>query len=541
MINIMKITVLTSLLIVLTFLSHSAMAQDVAINTDGSSADASAMLDVKSTNKGILVPRLSLSQRNAITSPATGLFIYQTDNTPDFYFYNGSAWVVVGYEAVDINSLSDGKTDGNSIFLGSGAGINNVGTDNKNVAVGDSALYSNTTGSYVTAIGCQALYSNSTGNFNTGSGVQSLKFNTTGHSNTANGYLALYSNTTGYSNTATGQTSLYSNTNGVGNTATGNQALQYNSTEDGITASGFQALHYNTANNNTAIGYQTLKFLDAPNAVLNTAIGALALHYDNNGVQNTAIGYQALYNTSNASYVTAIGYNACLFNDSRFSTAFGSQALYANTFAGYNTAVGYASRAHLYDIYHTTAVGYMARPTSSHTIHIGNSSVQWIGGQVNWSTYSDSRAKENIKEDISGLDFVMKLRPVTWYWDKDKLDAIMGVTDTSDYKGKYNIENVKQSGFLAQEVEQATTQIGFNFSGIHAPKNKKTPYSLSYAVFVVPLVKAVQERKEILTEQQQRIEKLQLTINKRQRLIESFQKQHMVLMKHMKKLEAKSQ
>jgi hypothetical protein len=47
-------------------------AQSFAINTDGSSAHASALLDVKSTNKGLLVPRMSKAEKNAIAAPATG-------------------------------------------------------------------------------------------------------------------------------------------------------------------------------------------------------------------------------------------------------------------------------------------------------------------------------------------------------------------------------------------------------------------------------------------------------------------------------------
>lgn len=54
--------------------------------------DPSAQLDVSSTSKGVLVPRMSLSDRGLIGSPAEGLLIYQTDNKPGFYYYNGSAW-----------------------------------------------------------------------------------------------------------------------------------------------------------------------------------------------------------------------------------------------------------------------------------------------------------------------------------------------------------------------------------------------------------------------------------------------------------------
>ena len=75
---------------------QATSAQGVAINTDNTDPDASAALDVKSTSKGVLVPRMTQAQRNAIASPATGLMIFQTDNTPGFYYYTGSAWSAVG-------------------------------------------------------------------------------------------------------------------------------------------------------------------------------------------------------------------------------------------------------------------------------------------------------------------------------------------------------------------------------------------------------------------------------------------------------------
>lgn len=76
---------------ILTIASYSAMAQ-VAITTDGSSADGSAMLEVKSTTKGFLPPRMTEAQRDAIQLPSAGLLIYQTDSTAGLYQYDGSAW-----------------------------------------------------------------------------------------------------------------------------------------------------------------------------------------------------------------------------------------------------------------------------------------------------------------------------------------------------------------------------------------------------------------------------------------------------------------
>jgi hypothetical protein len=62
-------------------------------------------------------------------------------------------------------------------------------------------------------------------------------------------------------------------------------------------------------------------------------------------------------------------------------------------------------------------------------------------------------------------------------------------------------EKIRYSGgFIAQEVEQAANMIGYDFSGVDAPKNDKDLYALRYAEFVIPLVKAVQEQQQQLNE-----------------------------------------
>ena len=65
----------------------------VGINIE--TPDPSAALDITSTTGGLLVPRMTTTQRDAISSPATGLMIYQTDGTVGFYYYNGSSWAEV--------------------------------------------------------------------------------------------------------------------------------------------------------------------------------------------------------------------------------------------------------------------------------------------------------------------------------------------------------------------------------------------------------------------------------------------------------------
>jgi hypothetical protein len=77
------------LIILVSLVSHLSDAQNVGIGTQ--SPHASAVLDVSSTNKGMLAPRMNTSQRTAIASPAKGLLVYDTDVNSLFH-YNGSAW-----------------------------------------------------------------------------------------------------------------------------------------------------------------------------------------------------------------------------------------------------------------------------------------------------------------------------------------------------------------------------------------------------------------------------------------------------------------
>jgi len=76
----------------------------------------SAALDITSTTKGFLIPRMSNAQRQAISSPVAGLMIYQTDGTAGFYYYNGSGWLeiritTIQSEAIEANTLKVEYTD----------------------------------------------------------------------------------------------------------------------------------------------------------------------------------------------------------------------------------------------------------------------------------------------------------------------------------------------------------------------------------------------------------------------------------------------
>ena len=74
-------------------LARVQSAGNVGIGTN--TPAASALLDLTSTSKGFLPPRLTAVQRAAIASPVEGLLVYQTDGTKGFYQYNGTSWAII--------------------------------------------------------------------------------------------------------------------------------------------------------------------------------------------------------------------------------------------------------------------------------------------------------------------------------------------------------------------------------------------------------------------------------------------------------------
>jgi hypothetical protein len=251
----------------------------------------------------------------------------------------------------------------------------------------------------------------------------------------------------------------------------------------------------------------------ASNGMWNTAVGAWSLFLNNGGNDNTAVGYQALSNCKTSDN-TAIGYRALGSSTTGVGNmAAGSSALFNNATGNYNTAIGYnAGTSASYN--NTISIGNSGWSNGYHNqAFIGNSSTGWIGGWVGWSIYSDARMKTKITEDVKGLDFITRLRPVTYYRSIKIASQISGNKEIEDFPEKYDAEKIQYSGFLAQEVEKAANDANYNFSGITKPKTSNDLYSLSYESFVVPLVKAVQEQQAMIEKQQQRIDALEKKLN----------------------------
>jgi len=493
-------------------------SQGVAISESGAAPDPSAMLDVQSTEKGMLVPRMTLAERNAIVSPQTGLLIYQTDVAPGFYYNagapaipdwqpvssQGSQWISsgsnlyynsgnvgigqsnpqyqlhvnnrikaeggifgnapglvgVGFDFyggetglfdMEVDKLIAGKTSsgqayqyGGTPYTNEGMFINNgfvgIGTGSPgarldvtedalisgltvgkgggaselNIALGNQALFNNTSGNHNTAVGNftlhhnvhrsrstaigshamryahnltgisyntaigfealrgqedpsvntgvrntaagdQALRSNSAGSFNIGIGTGALYANTEGSYNTASGSYALHSNITGNNNTGVGASTLYYNQSGYNNTATGVSAMNSNTSGYWNTASGAFALNQNLTGN------------------ANTGIGHNALFYNQTGSNNIALGANALFNNTERSNLVAIGDSALYHNGLNASqplhgaqnTAIGSKSLTMNKEGYSNTATGFESMRYNEDGYSNTAYGIQSLALNS--------------------------------------------------------------------------------------------------------------------------------------------------------------------------------
>lgn len=449
---------------------------------------------------------------NAGTNATTN-FIGTTDNIDVVFKRNDMSAGLLNFDksntSFGINSLQNDTTGNSSTAIGSYALRDNT-TGNFNTAVGTRAMIFNVTGSGNIAIGGTALTNNISGSRNTAVGFASLSKNTIGFANTATGFNSLLNNTTGNYNSATGDFSLFFNTIGNNNTANGNNSLFSNTTGSFNTANGNNSLSSNTTGSrNTANGNYSL--LSNTTGSFNTAYGSGALTYNTTGNYNTATGNQSLHDNTTGVDNTAIGVDSLFYNSTgNYNTAVGNSSISDNISGDRNSSLGYKALVGISTGFYNTALGAFSYPTgdfsnsaaigdacfisASNQVRVGDFTISSIGGFTNWTNVSDKRFKKDIQYNVPGLDFIKKLKPVTYHLD---MDVIADYFKTPNSNRKKESESLKgkmlQTGFIAQDVEIVAKQLGFDFSGIDVPKNDTDFYGLRYAEFVVPLTKAVQE------------------------------------------------
>lgn len=341
---------------------------------------------------------LTLSQSTGQLTLLRGLRLELTGN-------NSNSGVIFKGADRFIHDFNPSGTTGNNTFIGINAGnFSMLGSGSQssfNIGVGNYSLSSITTGSYNTALGYRSLYSNRSGYNNTALGFEALFYNTMGNYNTAQGYQSMYKNVSGSYNTALGFESIFSNISGNYNTAQGLQSLYYNTTGSYNTAQGFESIFSNTTGND------------------NTAVGFYSLYSNTIGNDNTAVGYQSLLN---------------------------------NTTGSTNTALGYLAGSTITTGSNVICIGYNVQPSSSNVsdqITIGDGNITSLRCNVTTITsLSDARDKKNIRDLSLGLDFILKLKPRVFNWDKREWYE-NHVSDGSKMK------STPTAGFIAQELDSA--------------------------------------------------------------------------------------
>jgi len=505
----MKKTTCKLLSFIILIASLGSQAQ-VKYGNNATTINPNSLLELESTNKGLLLSRLALAQTTLpapLSAHVQGMTVYNiatvNDVVPGIYFNDGTKWVSLTASSVTGNYWSltgnsgtvdgtnfigttdntpldfrvNGKVSGKlipagSVFFGYQSGVNSTTTSS--VGMGRQALFSSTSGDFNSAFGNFALYSNTSGASNTAIGSGALQ-NNNADQNTAVGTSALNSNTTGYQNTAVGLGALQLNTSGYLNTAAGRSAMQFNTTGSFNASYGNESMVGNTTgNNNSALGYAALVGNQDGNN--NTAIGFTAMQVDSHGSDNTAVGYETLLSCS-----------AC--ND---NTTIGSSAASNLTQGNNNIVIGYNAQA--------------SAATVSGEITIGspntNTARLFAGG---WTIISDRRLKHDIKNISVGLNFVMALKPVEFVYNS-------------------SLEGTKCLGFLAQDVQDNMRQNNMeNKYGLVSKMDSKY-LGLKTTELIPILTKAIQEQEGMIEQQQTLIAQQKAEIEKMNQRLDMIEK-----------------
>ena len=107
------------------------------------------------------------------------------------------------------------------------------------------------------------------------------------------------------------------------------------------------------------------------------------------------------------------------------NAAFGLQSLQTNIDGIGNTAVGVAADVNNGSLENATAIGYFANVNASNKVRIGNGDVTVVESAAGSWTVSDGRFKNNIKENVKGLEFIKLLKPVTYNFDTKKFEEFL--------------------------------------------------------------------------------------------------------------------
>ena len=287
---------------------------------------------------------------------------------------------------------------------------------------------------------------------------------------------------------------------GAGTVAVGFKALTALTSGASNTAIGYQALkEHQTQNNNTVLGYNVASNTNNSHCADNTFIGTNTANGSWGGTAryNTAVGMESMYGDMNgAEYNTALGHSALrAITSGDNNVGLGNNAGEAITTGSNNVIIGYDSEASAVGASNQIVIGASTTGLGDNYAVIGNANITRLyvasdGAGVLYADgtiqSSDKRLKENIKDSDLGLEFINKIRPVSYNYIKDKHDG----------KTKY--------GIIAQEVQEVLKESNNeDFAGI---KDSDEYLGADYNQFISPLIKAVQELSAEVKQLKQQLE-----------------------------------
>jgi len=381
------------------------------------------------------------------------------------------------------------QTGASNTFVGSSTGKGTgASTAASNTGVGDNALTALATGgTNNVAVGHGAGQAITTGDNNNCMGQSAGPAINSGSQNIAIGNAAGQNETTGSDNTLVGHGAGFTQNTKSQNTFIGSQA-GYTSNGGTLTYIGFQAGYYGTSpTTNSAVGYQAMKgsASSAPTGNSNTAVGYLSMTaIAGAGQQNTAVGSNTLQSLTTAEGQTVLGHQA--------GTAGSGGAAVVDGF--YNTLIGMQSMASASNAQHQIVLGsFQAVGQGNNTFTFGKSGSQVTNtftSNANFSQSSDQRLKTNIEDNDLGLDFINDLKTKTYNW----LPSNQVPEELTSHYSEENQKDteVKMWGMLAQQVKEAMDNHGSSdFTGWL--ENSDGSQNISREMFIIPLIKAVQE------------------------------------------------
>lgn len=462
--------------------------------------------------------------------------------------YKGNNRFIHDYRATGTYGLNTflGINSGNFTMYGTGTTPLEA---SYNTGIGHNCLGSLTTGYQNSALGMESMFANTTGYYNSAFGNQSLRHNTEGYQNSAFGHSSMYSNITGFNNSAFGYFSMNLNTTGNANSSFGAYSLNRNTTGCCNSAFGLSSLASNTTGyRNSGFGLYTMLYNTS--GYENSAFGVSSLYANTTGYQNCAFGIASLRSNTTAIQNTAMGHSSLNVNTTgNFNTAFGFQSLYSNNTGFQNTAVGHHSLQNNNGNYNTalgynagstittgtnlTCIGIDASPTTPNAqnqVTLGNRFVTSLRCNVQTITsLSDMRDKKNIKELSLGLDFITKLKPRQFNWDKREW------YDDNKSDGS-KMKEAPTAGFIAQELDEAQTTAGADWLNL-VLKDNPEKWEATYGNLLPVVVKAIQDLK---AEKDTEIAGLKSENDELKIKLAKFEEMQSMLVKKMEEFESKS-